>query len=232
MGKNKEQTAISRIGALAVTVRKSIANVAGAPAAQIQKSRDARFARWDSIYEASRVVAKKYVEELKIEFPEDTSDELMEYMKNQVQETAKTNPNTDFLVDSLTLYVCVALELSGGLEVDVTARRKCMKLIENTRKLNKARKVLKKVETAARIAAAIAALLPDKGKLAPIRKAGVDVSSVIAAKDVLQSELVNAFEKNGIAHPGLQATAKKIIDATSKILEASHAIRNPTSKEL
>ena len=79
---------------------------------------------------------------------------------------------------------------------------------------------MKQVETAARITAAIAALLPDKGKLSTIKKLGQDVTEVIAVKDVLQSQLVDAFENNGIKNPGQQATAKKVIADTTKLLEA------------
>jgi hypothetical protein len=232
MGKNSESNSTGRISAGIIALRQNIVKVAGMPASLIEKSKESSFARWDSIYEASRVVAIKYVEELRTEFPEKDSPGLIAYMKEQVLDSARTNSDTDFLVDNLTLYVCVTLELSGGSNVEVLARRKCMKLIETTRKLNKARRVFKKVETAARITAAIAALLPDKGKLAPIKKVGVDVSMAMAAKDELQAQLVNAFEKNGITNPGLQAIAKKVIAETSKILDSSNLEQKPRPEEL
>jgi hypothetical protein len=113
MGKNSESNSTGRISAGIIALRQNIVKVAGMPASLIEKSKESSFARWDSIYEASRVVAIKYVEELRTEFPEKDSPGLIAYMKEQVLDSARTNSDTDFLVDNLTLYVCVTLELSA-----------------------------------------------------------------------------------------------------------------------
>lgn len=223
MGKENKSRATNKITSGVLVVRDNVVRVAGAPGRLINRSKEAANARRDAIYESSSVVAISYVDQLKTEFPEATNADLIKYMNDQVLESASSIKNADLLVDNLTLYVCVALELSGGSNLDVETKRQCVKLIETTRNSNKARKLWNKVETATRIAAAIAALLPDKGKMAPIKKLGQDVSIGLAAKDQLQSQLVDTFENNGVKNPGQQAVANRVISATSKILASSKA---------
>ena len=224
MGKEEKPKKPNKLAAGVVAVRNNVVKVVAAPGEMRRKSKEQKNERLDSIYETSSVVAVQYVDRLRSEFPEANTEELLAYMQSTVFDGAVNNPSPDFTVDNLTLYVCVALELSGGKDIDIMGRRKCMALIDNTRKINKTRKVLKQIETAARIGAAIAALLPDKGKLAPIKKVGMDFSNAMAAKDVMQMQLVNAFENNGVKNPGLQMTAKKVIADAHTILDAAKAL--------
>lgn len=230
MGKDKNK--LGKVSAGVLAVRQNIVNAASAPGNYLQKNKDATIARWDSIYETSRLVAVKYIAQLQVELPDLSNDELVLYMQDEVFALAESIKDLDGLVDRLTLYVCVVLELEGGNELDVTTRRKCMKLIENTRKLNKTRRVLKKVETGTRIIAAIATLLPDKGRLSAVKKLGNEVSGAFAAKDLLEAEVVNAFENNGVKNPAQQGSAKRVISATAKIIAAANRESDHELEEL
>ena len=172
----------------------------------------------DYFYGQSRPLAVNWLEETRSANSDLSPAEFLEVMDEDLYEFANTSKDVDALCNKLTLYVCVSTEIHGGASLDTETRRKAMKIIVNSRRLNKARKIYNRVESVARILAALAELAPNKGKFKHVRKVGKQVNKVLDAKDELNYQIESVFDKKA-GRPSLMVTlTNQVISQVEKTL--------------